>query len=281
MKSPKLKVQNAKLMKIGLIGCGAIGSEIARAIDKSFKTSAALIAISDVDDKKAKLVRKTLRKKPAILKIDELIKRADLIIEAASAKISGQIARKAVLAKKDVLIMSVGGIIRDYAEIFAMTEKTGSRVYLPSGAICGLDGVKAASLGKISRAELITRKPPVALAGAPFITKNNIDLTKIKTEKKIFSGTAEEAIKGFPANINVSCALSLAGIGPQKTKVTIIASPKYTRNIHEVLVEGEFGKLATRTENVPSPRNSKTSYLAVLSAIAMLKQILSPVKVGT
>ena len=270
-----------KKIKIGVVGCGAIGSEIARAIGRDFKKEAVLTAISDIDDNKARALRKRLKAKPDILSAAALIRKSDLVIEAASAKVSADIAKMAISAKKDVMIMSVGGIIRDYTALFNLAGKNGLRVYLPSGAICGLDGVKAASLGRIGRAELTTRKPPAGFKGAPFVEKNKIDLDGIKEETKIFEGNALEAIEGFPANINVSCALSIAGIGPEKTVVRIITSPEYKTNTHEVVVEGEFGKLTARTENVPSPNNPKTSYLAILSAIATLKQILGPAKVGT
>ncbi|NQU74038.1 MAG: aspartate dehydrogenase [Candidatus Omnitrophica bacterium] len=270
-----------KKIKVGLVGCGTIGSAIAEAVDKGFKNRASLVAISDCDAGKAAFLRRRLKKKPAIVAIDKLIKSSDLVIEAASAKISGQVAKKALLRKKDVIIMSVGGVVKNHAALFNLARKAQCKIYLPSGAICGLDGVKSASVGKIYKAELTTRKRPAALAGAPFIEKNKIDLTKIKSEKVIFNGSAEEAIAGFPKNINVSCALSLAGIGPQRTKVRIIVSPNYTKNIHEIEVEGEFGKLITKTENVPSPYNPKTSHLAVLSAIKTLRQALDPVKIGT
>lgn len=270
-----------KKIKIGLVGCGAMGSEIAKAIDTRFRDKAVLTAISDIDKKKAEGLKKELKGLPDILQIDGLIKKADLVIEAASKEVSGEIAKKAISAKKDVMIMSTGGIIKDYRALFDLAERNGCKVYLPSGAILGLDGVKAASLGRISRVELTTRKPPAGLSGAPFIEKNNIDLNKIKTETTIFEGNALEAIEGFPANINVSCALSIAGIGPEKTIVKIVTSPEYKGNTHEIFVEAESGKLVTRAENVPSPRNPKTSYLAVLSVIAALEQILGPVKIGT
>lgn len=272
---------NKKKIKIGIVGCGAIGSEIARAIDADLKDRADLIAVADADNDKAQVLKKALKGKTAVFPTDTLIKKVDLVIEAASAKASGDIARRTIASKKDIMIMSVGGIIEDYAALFNLAEQNGCKVYLPSGAICGLDGVKAAAIGKIHRAELITRKPPKGLEGAPFIEKNKIDLKSIVKETRIFEGSALEAIKGFPANINVSCALSIAGIGPQKTLVRIITSPEYTRNTHEVILEGEAGRIITRTENVPSPSNPKTSYLAILSAIATLKQILGPAKVGT
>jgi len=179
------------------------------------------------------------------------------------------------------MVMSAGGIAGDYLSISSLARKTGSKVYLPSGAVCGIDGVKAAMLGGIKTAELTTRKPPAALKGAPFIDKHGIDLDAINSETTIFEGSAREAIEGFPANINVSCTLSMAGIGIDKTKIKIITSPDYKSNSHEIVVEGEFGKLTARTENVPSPANPKTSYLAALSAIATLRQIVEPLKIGT
>lgn len=270
-----------KKIKIGVIGCGAIGSEIAVVIDRDFKKEAVLTALSDIDIDKAEAVKKKLKARSNILSAEDLIRKSDLVIEAASAKVSADIAKTAISAKKDVMIMSVGGIIRDYAALFNLAGKNSCKIYLPSGAICGLDGVKAASIGRIDKAELTTRKPPAGFKGAPFVEKNKIDLNGIKGETKIFEGNALEAIEGFPANINVSCALSIAGIGPEKTVVRIITSPEYKTNTHEIVVEGEFGKLTAKTENVPSPNNPRTSYLAILSAIAVLRQILGPAKVGT
>lgn len=270
-----------KKIRIGIIGCGTIGSEIAKTIDINFNKDAELIAISDIDKNKAEALKKKLESNPEILGIDTLIKKADLVIEAASAEVSGEIAKKALSAKRDIMLMSVGGIIKNYAALFNLARKNGSKIYVPSGAICGLDGVKAAAIGKIYKAELTTRKPPSGLMGAPFIERNKIDLSKINSETTIFKGNALEAIEGFPANINVSCTLSIAGIGPENTAVKIVTSPEYKSNIHEVVLEGEFGKLVARTENVPSPTNPKTSYLAILSAIATLKQILESAKVGT
>ena len=270
-----------KKLKIGLIGCGAMGREIARAVDAEFKDSAVLLAITDIDEKKTRALRSSLKQKPDILTVEKLIKASDLIIEAASAKASGGIAKKAVANKKDILIMSVGGIIGMYPSLFARAKKNGCRVYLPSGAVCGLDGVKAAALGRIDKVELTTRKPPEGLKGAPFVEKNKIDLDQIKSDTVIFEGSAREAIRGFPANINVSCVLSIAGIGPNDTRVKIIASAESRANIHEIIVQGAFGKLTARTENVPSPANPKTSHLAILSAIAVLRQIFEPAKVGT
>ena len=156
----------------------------------------------------------------------------------------------------------------------------GIDIYLPSGAISGLDGLKSAMMAKVKSATLTTRKPTAGLKGAPYIKEKNIDLDSIKKETVIFEGTAEDAVKGFPQNVNVSATLSMCGLGPKNTKVRIVTSPDYTSNTHEVEIEGDFGRLKTVTENVPMPTNPKTSYLAALSAIAVLSDIISSSRIG-
>lgn len=270
-----------KIVKIGIIGCGTIGSQLAKAIDEKFSHQAELFALCDIDRDKAQNLKRSSSSDPEILSIDELINSCDLIVETASAGVSYGIAQKALERSKDVMIMSVGGILDKAEQLFSLAQTKGSRIYLPSGALCGLDAVKSASVAQLTRVTLITRKPPQGLAGAPYLVKNKVDLAGIKEETIIFEGTASEAIKSFPKNVNVCAALSLAGIGPEKTKVKIITSPEYKTNSHEIEVEGDFGKLVSRTENLPSPENPKTSFLASLSAIATLKNILDVVKIGT
>jgi len=267
-------------LKVGIIGCGVIGSALAEAIEDRFSKSADLVAVCDLDEEKSRKLIDSLKTKPQILSIDKLIDISELIIEAAGKQVSGDIAYKALQHRKDIMVMSVGGLI-ERQDVLRMAEQGTSHLYVPSGAICGLDGVKAASIGKIKSATLTTRKPPRGLEGAPYIIDKRIDLKKIRSETLIFEGTASRAVTAFPKNINVCAALSLAGIGAQKTRVKIFTSPDYKANIHEIQVEGDFGKLVTRTENIPSPANPKTSFLAPLSAIATLKNILDVVKIGT
>lgn len=258
---------------VGIIGCGTIGSEIALYIQKYLRDKAKIIALCDIDQDKAIGLSKKLKSKPLISSIDGLIKKVDLIIETASPKVSGEIAEKAVFLKKDVLIMSTGGLLKN-KNLFEKTKAQGLHVYIPSGAICGLDGIISAGIGKIKSVTLTTRKPPRGLKGSPFLKEKHINIDNIKKETLVYSGNAEEAVKYFPQNINVAATLSLYGIGPRLTKVRIFTSPEYKRNIHEVEVEGEFGRLFTRTENVPSKENPKTSQLAIFSALAKLKEII-------
>lgn len=269
-----------KKIRVGIIGCGTIGSEIAKACAGALSEKLDLAAICDLDEAKAAELNKILNRKIAVLKPEELIRKVDLVIEAASAKISASILERAIKAGKGILIMSVGGLL-GREDLLKLAEDKRVRVYLPSGAICGLDGLKSAATGRIDSVTLTTRKPPKGLEGAPYIKAKGINLSSISEETVIFEGDARQAMEGFPQNINVSAVLSLAGIGAGRTRVKIVTSPDYTKNIHEVEVVGESGRIITRTENVPSPANPKTSMLAVLSAIATLKGITESVRIGT
>lgn len=269
------------MIRIGIIGCGTIGSKIAEHIDANLKGKAKIAALSDIDTEKAKRLAASLRSRPKVVFAGRLIKSVDLVVEAASAKFSGRIAKEAIGAGKDILVMSTGGLLKEYGSLFKLAESKRANLYLPSGAICGLDGLKGARISKIRKVTLTTRKPPEGFKGAPYVVKNKIDLGGIRSDKVLFEGNAIKAMEGFPANINVAATLSLCGIGPERTKVRIIASPSIKRNIHEIEAEGKFGRLTARTENVPSPDNPKTSYMAILSAIATLEGIMGKVKVGT
>ncbi len=261
-----------KKLKVGIIGCGTIGSKLAKVIDEELKNKANLVALCDIDKKRAERLSIALKSKPERTGLPDLIKKSDLVIEAASAKVSASVLKKAISAKRDIMIMSVGGLL-GHEQLLKLAQKKSVKIYLPSGAISGIDAIKAASQTRIKSVRLTTRKPPSGLEGAPYIVKNKIDLKKIKGEKILFDGTANEAVKGFPKNVNVSALLSLAGIGANKTRVVIITSPLFKRNSHQVEVEGDFGKLITKTENFPSPDNPKTSYRSALSAVATLIQI--------
>lgn len=270
-----------KKIRIGIVGCGAIGISLAKFIDKELSLSSELSAICDLNLSCALSLKNSLkRSNPVIAELDNLIKKSDLIIECASAKVSYQIAKKAVSKGKNILIMSIGGIISKIKELSALARRNNCLIYLPSGAICGIDGLKALSLAGIKKVVLITRKPAKALEGAEYIKRNKIDLKKIKKETVIFEGNASDAINNFPQNINVAGLLSIAGIGVKNTKVKIITSLKYKRNSHEVLIESKAGKIKTICENVAFRKNPKTSYLAALSAMVVLKSMFDPVKIG-
>jgi len=269
-----------KKLRVGIIGCGTIGSEVAKACVDRLRDKVELVGLCDTDSQKAESLQKALKSATPILPLDGLLEKAELAIEAASAKISADVLEKAIKAKRDVFIMSVGGLLGK-EDLLKRARAAGTKVYLPSGALCGIDGLKSASIGRIDSVTLTTRKPPKGLEGAPYLKEKGIDVMAVKTETIIFEGDGLEAIKGFPANVNVCAVLSLAGIGGNKTRVRIVTSPEYTKNIHEVEIVGEFGRISTKTENVPSKTNPKTSQLAVFSAIATLEAIADTVRIGT
>jgi len=267
------------LIRVGLVGCGTIGREIAKACQGSLKDKFRLVSFFDIDQTKYARMRKICKVRPAG-SLEELVDRSSLIVEAANARVPYLLIKEASRRKKDIMIMSVGGLI-GHRGLLKKAEKSGINVYLPSGAIAGIDALKSAACSKIDEVILFTRKPPKGLEGAPYIRSRKIDLKGLKKDKVVFKGSASDAVKAFPKNINVSAILSIAGIGAGRTQVRIIASPGAKRNVHEIIIRGKFGVIKTRTENVPSPYNPKTSYLAALSAVATLRNIAGMVKIGT
>ena len=273
----------AKLLKIGIVGCGAIGSSLARVIVKDFSRQAKLAAFYDIDNRKARGLSKLISRKRDLsaAHLKQLINKSGLVIEAASAASSWDIARSALSSRRDIMIMSVGGIVNRFKELSTLAKKYNAKVYIPSGAISGIDALKAARIGKIKKVTLTTTKNPLSFRGVKYIEKKGLDLNAIKKDRTLFCGMAKDAVRYFPQNINVAAILSIAGLGEDKTRVKIVASPRINKNVHEIEIESEAARIFTRTENILHPDNPKTSYLAVLSAVAMLKQILEPIKIGT
>lgn len=271
-----------KLLKIGIVGCGAIGSSLAQAIVSDFSDKAELVSLYDITiENSYKLANKFSNQKLVALNLEDLMNRVDLVIEAAKVESAFEIAKKTISLGKDIMIMSVGGIIEHAEELGALAQEKGASVFIPSGAVCGIDGLKAAATSKICRVTLTTKKPPRAFVGVPYVLKRKIRLDNINEDTVIFEGNALTAVRAFPQNINVAAILSIAGVGPENTLVRIVVSPNITKNTHEIEIESDAGKIFIRAENVIHPDNPKTSFLAVLSAIATLRQILEPVKIGT
>ena len=271
-----------KKIKIGLVGCGAIGSSLAKEIAFKMKESAVLSGLYDIRPQMSQALSRQLTKseKLRVNSLEALIARADLVIEASSARAAWEITRKSLAAGRMVMAMSVGGLAGHLKELSLLAKRSGARLYLPSGAVTGIDALKAANIAGVKSIILTTRKHPDAFKGVAYVEKK-FKLAGLKKDKVLFNGSALQAVKYFPQNINVAAVLGLAGIGLAKTRVRIIASPFTRNNIHEILIESKAAKIFTRTENIVHPRNPKTSYLAVLSAIAALKQIFQPVKIGT
>jgi len=271
-----------KLLKIGIAGCGAMGSSLAKIIVSDFSDKAQLVSLYDIDMQKSYTLANIVNNPRLVaLNLEDLINKVNLVIEATKPESSFDIAKKTILARRDIIIMSVGGIIDHYKELEVLAEQKNARIFIPSGAICGIDGLKAAGRGKINKVTLTTKKPPKAFLGLPYILKKKIRLDNLKDDVVLFEGDAHFASRYFPQNINVAATLSIVGLGADNTRVRIIASPNITRNVHEIEIESDSGKIFTRTENIIHPDNPKTSYLAVLSAVAVLKYIFYPIRIGT
>lgn len=261
-------------MNVGIVGCGFIGNAIARFIDKNKEFR--LVGINDIDADKAIDLAKNLKQKPKFMDLSCLIRKSELVIESASGKVIKKILSSKNLDKpgKKLIIMSTGGLV---GSIGLLQRIKKCEIFLPSGAIAGLDSIKAVS-GKIKSLGLTTTKPAGSLENATYITKNRIELRELKDKKTVFEGNLKEAVEGFPQNINVAATLYLASKF-SRIKVKIVADPNANFNIHEIEAAGDFGIIKTATENVPS-KNPSTSYLALLSAIQTIKNMKNNVKIG-
>jgi aspartate dehydrogenase len=162
-----------------------------------------------------------------------------------------------------------------------LARRHGRRIHVPSGAIGGVDIIKGAAVGGIEECRLTTTKLPKALAGAPYVREQGIDLDRIDKATLIYEGPASQAVRHFPQNVNVAATIGLAGIGLDRTTVRIVADPEAARNIHEVFVRGAFGEATIRLANLPSPANPKSSYLTSLSVIAALQSLSRECQLGT
>ena len=272
------------LKRIGLLGCGAIGTQIALAID-SGNIPAKLTHVYDISKERASSLVSKLNTKPEITQNAALLASSpvDLIVEAASQNAVRDNALTILQNRKDLMIMSVGALLDEsiFDVILEGCKDFKKQVYLPSGAIAGLDAIKSVK-DELESLTLVTTKNPKSLKDAKFFETSDINLDKITNPTTIFEGNAEDAVKLFPANINVAALLSLTGLGNKNTKVRIVADPNTDKNTHQIEANGKFGKISIKVENMPDQNNPKTSRLAILSAIECLRSICSgDIRIGT
>jgi aspartate dehydrogenase len=254
-------------MKLGIIGCGAIGNDVAHAADGMKEIEK--IYLHDLKPEASKKLCNSL-KKGSVQPVAEFLDHVDVVFEAASQQAVRQYASQVLEAKKDMVIMSIGSLFDDTLrkKLETLARKNKCKIYLPSGAVCGIDGVLAASIERLDSVTLVTTKPPASLG------------IQVEDRTVVFKGTAREAVKKFPKNINVAACLSLAGVGFDETKVEIVADPVETRISHKILAHGRFGRLRAEVENMPNPDNPQSSYLASLSAIAILRRVINPIQIA-
>jgi aspartate dehydrogenase len=266
-------------LRVAIGGFGAIGQEVAQALDAGLP-GLRLAAVSGRDQDKARRNLEGLRGEVAVLPLGKLAGVADIVVECAPAAVFRELALPAIEQGRLFVPLSVGQLLV-HDDLEAMAERTGARILVPTGALLGLDAVRAAAEGRIESVTMVTRKPPGGLAGAPYLVQNGIELDGLTQPLRVFQGTAREGARGFPANVNVAAALSLAGIGPDRTMLEIWADPGVTRNMHQIRVEADSARFTLAIENVPSAANPRTGRITALSTIALLRGLTATLRVGS
>jgi aspartate dehydrogenase len=263
---------------VAIAGLGAIGLPLARALDAGVD-GLRLVAVACRDPVKGRANLAGFQSAPRLVEIPELAE-ADIVVECAPASVFERIALP-VLEAGRIFVPASAGALLPRMHLARLALQTGARIIVPTGALLGLDAVRAAAEGPIHSVSIETRKPPMGLIGAPYLEKHKIDVMDIIQPLLVFEGNALDAAAGFPANVNVAAALALAGIGPVRTQVQIWADPGVTRNTHTIRVEADAARFTMTIENVPSAANPRTGQLTPLSMLACLRGLVSTLKVGS
>jgi aspartate dehydrogenase len=268
---------DVKTVAIG--GLGAIGMRAAQAVDAGID-GLRLTAVSARDIAAAKERVGGFKNPPEVLPLGELAAKADIVVECAPAAFFDEIAEPSVDQGRIFLPCSCGRLV-ERGHLIERAKETGARIIVPTGALVGFDAVRAAAEGTINEVRMITWKPPGGIHGAPYIDEHNIDLSNLTEPMKVFEGTVREAAAGFPANLNVAAALSMAALGPDKTIIELWADPGRTRNEHLIVVDSDASHFEIKIAGIPSPDNPATGLLTPLSVIATLRGLVSHFKVGS
>lgn len=266
------------IMRVGLAGLGAVGMTVARRLEAGIP-GLRLVAISVRDVDKARRSLPRIGDGIAAVAPGGLAALCDVVVEGLPPAQFTAVAEPAIDAGRIFMPLSVGQLLV-HPGLVDRARETGARILVPTGALLGLDAVRAAAEGEIREVRMVTRKPPAGLEGAPYLRERGISLVGLTTPRKVFEGTAREGARGFPANVNVAAALSLAGIGPDRTTLEIWADPGVDRNIHRIEVDADSARFSMQIENVPS-ENPRTGRITALSTIAALRGLVSELRVGT
>jgi aspartate dehydrogenase len=267
-------------LRVGIAGLGTIGLSVAKALDQGRVPGLIVSAVSASTTERAADAVSGFAQPPVAVAAADMPAHADIVIECAPASAFRGIAEPAVNAGKTLIILSSGALLSNM-DLVDRARETGARIIAPTGALLGLDAVRAMAEGTIHSARIETRKPPAGLAGAPYLLENGIRVDGLTAPRLIFSGSARDAALAFPANINVGAALSLAGAGPDRTEVHIWADPSISRNTHTVTIISDSAEATMTITGQPSPDNPKTSASVANSVIATLRRFTSPLIVGS
>ena len=266
-------------IRIAIGGLGAIGKALARRLTDGSVPGVVLAAVSAKNQEKAREFIHTLPHAVPVLELSQLEPVADIVVECAPAAILGDVIGPFLRVRKKAIVLSVGAILFR-PDLIELARQSGGTILVPTGALIGLDAVVAAAEGEIHSVQMITRKPPNGLAGAPYLIEHGISMEGLTEPLKVFTGNAKEAAKGFPANLNVVVALALAGIGPDRTMLEIWADPTVVRNTHTITVDSDSARFTMTMENIPS-ENPKTGRIVAQSVTALLRKMTSSFVVGT
>ena len=266
-------------LRVAIGGLGAIGMAVARRLDQGID-GLVLSAVSARDQAAAARRLIDFRNPPSVVTLEALSESSEIVVECAPAAVFERVADRAIRAGRIFMPLSCGALL-SRPDLIDLAKETGARIVVPTGALLGLDAVRAVAEGQIQSVRMITRKPPGGLEGAPFLIENDIALDNLDEPRKVFEGSARDGARGFPANVNVAAALSLAGIGADETALEIWADPALARNVHRIEVEADSASFSLIIENVPSEENPRTGRITALSVIACLRGLTSTLKVGT
>ncbi len=266
-------------LNVGVAGLGTIGRVVAAALDDGIK-GLRLHAITTRSGEKAASTLEAFARPVPLVSPEALADGCDIIAECVPKTAFADIARPAIHHGR-VLVTVSGGALLEYQELIDLAAQRGATIVLASGAILGLDALKAAAEGTIHSVTMVTRKPPAALDGAPYLEATGVNLDNLDAPMKLFEGSAREGVRGFPANVNVAAAVGLAGVGVDATRLEIWADPGLTRNTHTITVEADSARFELHIENVPSESNPGTGRITALSVIAALRNLVAPVRVGS
>jgi len=264
---------------VGIAGFGTIGQAVGRSLVAGLE-GLRLSAVASGRQDRAQAALATLGADVPVVSPQELAMCSDIIVECAPTGAFMSIAEPAMRAGRQMVTVSAAALI-EHMEILDLARANGGRIIMATGALLGLDAVRAASKGVIRSVTMVTRKPPKSLRGAPYLDVLGVDVMALTEPTKLFDGSAREGARGFPANVNVAAALALAGIGPDRTNLQIWADPTLDRNTHTIEVDADSARFVMTIENVPSPDKPGTGRITALSMIAALEGLTSVLKVGT
>ncbi len=272
-------MQGNSALRVGIGGLGTVGYAVAKRLDQGVN-GLHLTAVSARNLERARERASAFSSPVEVVPLDGLAECCDVVVESAPAAVFARLAEPVIRAGRVLVPISVGALLEHWS-LVDLAESSGARIMVPSGALLGLDAVRAAAEGRIDSVRMVTRKPPRGLAGAPYLEAHGLDVSNLDAPLKVFEGSAREGAAGFPANVNVAAALGLAGIGPDATRLEIWADPTVSRNTHHITVEADCVRFELSIENVPTEENPRTGRLVAHSVVATLRRLVAPLTVGT